>query len=130
MNKKMIRTGIFSLTALLTLAAATPIAVSAYGYGSQNTMESRESGHHMNNYSWAEGESQEWRGSNDFMNRGEERSWDRQNMHTDDYSSQGSCRANSMNGVHRNSRMMRSEGWSEAMVNHHSFNGSNIEDNR
>ena len=130
MNKKMIRTGIFSLTALLGLAVASPYAVSAHGYDSEKTMEKNEYGHHMQNDSWDE--NQESRNENHSMYHEEERFGNRENMHMhrENHFSRGNCRANSRNKMHKNSKMMKSEGWSESMMNHHSLSRDKIGNNR
>lgn len=131
MNKKTMRTGVFSFTVLLALAVASPITASAHGFGSQKTMEDDKYSHHMQNqFSWDKNENQESNDWNHSMHYKEERSLNRENMQKDDTFSGDSCRTNSRNRMHKNSRMMKLEGWSDSMMNHHSFNGGNIEDNR
>lgn len=132
MNKKMIRTGIFSLAAVFTLATASSTVVSAHGNDDQQTMENREYGRHMQNHSsmWEEdGNQEEWRNTRHSMHRGEEGSWDREESETRDWTREN-CHASRIDGANGNSRMMRSKNWSDDRIQSQHFGRGSVENNR
>lgn len=108
MNIKIIRNGIFSLTALLIFTATSSTVVSAHGNGDQQIMSHRESGRHMQNHSSM---------------------WENRNKLEMDTRARGTCHSSQPNGEHGHSKMMRARNWSDNKTHSHYFSNGSIENN-